>query len=235
MAPVPADYPVGPGDEIRIRVWGQVSFATNLTVDRSGEIYLPHVGPVQVAGIPFSALQDHIRSAIGRVYHNFDLTVDLGMIRSIQVYVAGQARQPGVYTVSALSSLVDALFASNGPAITGSLRDIELRRGGAVVAHFDLYDLLVHGDKSKDAKLQSGDVIFIPPAGAEVAITGSVRNPAIYEVKPEDTLQNLLRLCRRVDRRRLGRTHLYRAYTRPHQLARPWKWPTMPRVSPPPW
>ena len=193
MAPVPADYPVGPGDEIRIRVWGQVSFATNLTVDRSGEIYLPHVGPVQVAGIPFSALQDHIRSAIGRVYHNFDLTVDLGMIRSIQVYVAGQARQPGVYTVSALSSLVDALFASNGPAITGSLRDIELRRGGAVVAHFDLYDLLVHGDKSKDAKLQSGDVIFIPPAGAEVAITGSVRNPAIYEAKPEDTLQNLLR------------------------------------------
>ena len=192
MTPVPADYPVGPGDELRIRVWGQVAFQTNLTVDRSGEIYLPHVGPVHVAGIPFSALQDHLREAIGRVFHNFDLTVDLGIIRSIQVYVAGQARRPGVYTVSALSTLVDALFASNGPSIHGSFRDIELRRGGDIVAHFDLYDLLTRGDKSKDAKLLSGDVIFIPPAGAEVALTGSVRDPAIYETKPGDTLKDLI-------------------------------------------
>ena len=192
MAPVPADYVVGPGDELRIRVWGQVSFETNLTVDRSGEVYLPHIGPVHVAGIPFSALQDHLRQAVGRVFHNFDLTVDLGMIRSIQVYVAGQARRPGVYTVSALSTLVDALFASNGPDIHGSFRDIELRRGGTVVTHFDLYDLLTHGDKSKDAKLLSGDVIFIPPAGAQVAVTGSVRNPAIYEIKPGDTLKDLM-------------------------------------------
>ena len=192
MAPVPADYVVGPGDELRIRVWGQVSFETNLTVDRSGEIYLPHVGPVHVAGIPFTALEDHLRQAVGRVFHNFDLTVDLGMIRSIQVYVAGQARRPGVYTVSALSTLVDALFASHGPSIHGSLRDIELRRGGAVVTHFDLYDLLVHGDKTKDAKLLSGDVIFIPPAGAQVALNGSIRNPAIYETKPGDTLKDLI-------------------------------------------
>jgi protein involved in polysaccharide export with SLBB domain len=190
--PVPSGYPIGPGDELRIRVWGQVSFSTNLTVDRSGEVYLPHVGPVHVAGIPFSGLQDHLREAIGRVYHNFDLTVDLGSIRSIQVYVAGQARRPGLYTVSALSTLVDALFASSGPSVAGSLRDIELRRGDTVVAHFDLYDLLVRGDKSKDAKLQSGDVIFIPPAGAQVALTGSVRNPAIFEVKPGDAIENLL-------------------------------------------
>ncbi len=192
MAPVPADYVVGPGDELRIRVWGQVSFETNLTVDRSGEIYLPHVGPVHVAGIPFTALEDHLRQAIGRVFRNFDLTVDLGMIRSIQVYVAGQARRPGVYTVSALSTLVDALFASHGPSVHGSLRDIELRRGGAVVTHFDLYDLLVHGDKTKDAKLLPGDVIFIPPAGAQVALNGSIRNPAIYETKTGDTLKDLI-------------------------------------------
>jgi len=192
MSPVPADYVVGPGDELRIRIWGQVSFENNLTVDRSGEIYIPHVGPVHVAGIPFSALEDHLRQAIGRVFHNFDLTVDLGMIRSIQVYVAGQARRPGLYTVSALSTLVDALFASHGPSIHGSFRDIQLRRGGDVVTHFDLYDLLVHGDKSHDAKLLSGDVIFIPPADPEVALTGSVRNQAIFETKPGDTLKDLI-------------------------------------------
>ena len=192
MSPVPADYVVGPGDELRIRVWGQVSFENNLTVDRSGEVYLPRIGPVHVAGIPVTGLQDHVRQAIGRVFHNFDLTVDLGMIRSVQVYVAGQARRPGLYTVSSLSTLVDALFESNGPSIRGSFRDIELRRGGAVVTHFDLYDLLVHGDKSKDAKLLPGDVIFIPPAGAQVALTGSVRNPAIYEVKSGDTLKDLI-------------------------------------------
>jgi protein involved in polysaccharide export with SLBB domain len=192
MAPVPADYVVGPGDELRIRVWGQISFETNLTVDRAGEVYLPQIGPVHVAGVPFSSLEGHLRQAVGRVFHNFDLTVDLGRIRSIQVYVAGQARRPGVYTVSALSTLVDTLFASNGPSIHGSFRDIELRREGTVVTHFDLYDLLVHGDKSKDAKLLSGDVIFIPPAGAQVAVTGSVRNPAVYEIKPGDTLKDLI-------------------------------------------
>ncbi len=192
MTPVPADYVVGPGDELRIRVWGQVSFASNLAVDRSGEIYLPHIGPVHVAGIPFSGLQDHLRTAIGRVSHNFDLTVDLGMIRSIQVYVTGQARRPGLYTVSALSTLVDALFASGGPSMHGSMRDIQLRRENAIVADFDLYDLLTRGDKSKDKKLLSGDVIFIPPVGPEIALTGSVRNPAIYEIRPGETLGNLL-------------------------------------------
>ena len=114
--------------------------------------------------------------AIGRVYRNFDLTADIGQIRAIQVYVAGEARRPGVYTVSSLSTLVDAIFASGGPSIQGSMRDIELRRGSQVVTDFDLYDLLAHGDKSKDVKLLPGDVIFIPPVGAEVAITGSVRN-----------------------------------------------------------
>ncbi len=166
MTPVPSDYVIGPGDELRIRVWGQVNFQANLQVDRAGEVYLPQVGPVHVAGMPFSDLDGHLRQAIGRVYRNFDLTADIGQIRAIQVYVAGQARRPGVYTVSSLSTLVDAVFASGGPSIQGSMRHIELRRGSDVVTDFDLYGLLVHGDKSKDVKLLPGDVIFIPAVGA---------------------------------------------------------------------
>ncbi|MDE3187050.1 MAG: SLBB domain-containing protein [Acidobacteriota bacterium] len=192
MTPVPSDFVLGPDDVLRIRVWGQVNFQANLRVDRSGEIYLPQIGPVHVAGLPFSELDSHLRSAVGRIYRNFDLTADVGQIRSIQIYVAGEARRPGAYTVSSLSTLVDAIFSSGGPSLQGSMRHIELRRGGAVVTDFDLYNLLIHGDKSKDAKLLPGDVIFIPPVGAQAAITGSVRSPAIYELRENEPLSDLL-------------------------------------------
>ncbi len=192
LAPVPPDYVIGPGDELRIRVWGQVNTQSNVRVDRSGDIYLPQVGPIHVAGLPFSALDAHLREAIKPVFRNFDLTVNLGQIRSIQVYVTGEVRSPGVYTVSSLSTLVDTLFSSGGPSVEGSLRRIELRRGGTVVTNFDLYDLLIRGDKSKDAKLMDGDVLFIPPAGAQAALIGSIRNPAIYELRSGETIGDLL-------------------------------------------
>lgn len=192
LTPVPPTYVLGPGDEVRIRVWGQVNLRANLRVDRSGEIYLPQVGPVHVAGLAFADLDSHLRQAIARVYRNFDLTADVGQIRSIQVYVSGQARRPGVYTVSSLSTLVDALFASGGPSPSGSLRHIQVRRAGAVVADFDLYALLIHGDKSKDVSLESGDVIFIPPVGPQVAVTGSVKSPAIYELRDGETLGDVI-------------------------------------------
>jgi len=192
MAPIPLDYLIGPGDELRIRAWGQVNFQINVRVDRAGEIFLPQVGPVHVANMPFSDLDAHLRGAIGRVYHNFDLTADVGQIRSVQVYVTGQARHPGVYTVSSLSSLVDALFSSGGPSAQGSMRHILLRRGRALVTDFDLYDLLNHGDKSKDVKLQSEDVIFIPAVGAQVAVIGSVRASAIYELRENEPLSEVL-------------------------------------------
>jgi len=191
--PVTPDYIVGPDDELRIRVWGQVNFNADVRVDRSGSVYLPEVGAIHVAGLPFSSLEQHLRSEIGRVYRNFDLTVDAGQLRSIQIFVVGQARRPGSYTVSSLSSLVNALFASGGPSTQGSLRHILLKRQGKTITDFDLYDLLVNGDKSKDAQLLPGDVIFIPPAGPQVALTGSVRHPAIYELRDESTtLQQLL-------------------------------------------
>lgn len=193
MAPVPPDYLIGPGDELRIRVWGQVNTQSNVRVDRSGDIYLPQVGPVHVAGLPFSALEEHLRQAIQPVYRNFQLTVDLGQIRSIQVYLTGEARSPGEYTVSSLSTLVNTLFSSGGPSAEGSLRQIELRRSGSVVATFDLYDLLIRGDKSKDVKLMDGDVIYIPTAGPQVALIGSIRNPAVYELRGGETLDGLLK------------------------------------------
>ena len=192
MAPVPANYVIGPGDELRVRVWGQVNFQANLRVDRTGEVFLPQIGAVHVAGIPSSELDSHLRSAISRVFHNFDLTADLGQIRSIQIYIAGSARRPGVYTVSSLSSLVDALFASGGPSVQGSMRNIELRRGSEIVTHFDLYSFLIRGDKSKDVKLLPGDVIFIPPVGPQAVVTGSVRNPAIYELRAHESIADLL-------------------------------------------
>lgn len=192
MTPVPSDYVLGPGDELRLRVWGQVSFQANVRVDRSGEVFLPQVGSVHVAGIPASGLAQHLREALGRVYHNFDLTADLGQIRSIQVYISGQAHRPGVYTISSLSTLVDAVFASGGPSVQGSLRHVQLRRGSAMITDFDLYDLLINGDKSKDVKLESGDVIYIPPVGPQAAVLGSVKRPAIYELIAGEPLSALL-------------------------------------------
>ena len=192
QAPAPEDLIVSADDELRIRIWGQVNFSANLRVSREGEIYLPKIGSVHVAGLPFSEVQDHLREAIERVYRNFELSVDLGEIHSIQVYVTGQARQPGEYTVSALSTLVDAVFASGGPSSAGSMRHIQLKRAGKVVTDFDLYELLVRGDKTGDMQLQPGDVLYIPAAGPQVAVLGSVRQPGIYELRGDEPLQYLL-------------------------------------------
>src|ERR1700677_1439421 len=192
---VTQDYVLGPGDQLVIRIWGQVNFNAQLTVDRSGSVYLPQVGEIHVAGLPYAQVKEHIRSAVGHIYKSFDLDVEMGQLRSIQVFVVGQARRPGTYTLGSLSTLVTALFATGGPSVQGSLRDIQLRRGGQTVAHFDLYDLLILGDMSKDAPLLPGDVIYIPPVGAQVAIAGDVHIPAIYELKGETTVEQGLRFA----------------------------------------
>jgi protein involved in polysaccharide export with SLBB domain len=192
-APVPPDYLIGPDDQVRIRIWGPVNFNANLRVDRSGDIYVPQVGAVHVAGARFSDLDQLVRTAVGRIYRNFDLAVQLGAIRSIQIYVTGDGRRPGVYTVSSLSTLIDALFSSGGPSLQGSMRHIELRRGGTAVTTFDLYRFLIQGDKSTDAKLLPGDVIHIPSVGPQIAVLGSVRRPAIYELLPGETIGDALK------------------------------------------
>lgn len=194
--PVAPDYMIGPGDELVIKGWGQVDIDVRAVVNRNGEINLPKVGTVNVAGIHYEDLQKYLKSAIGRVFRNFDLNVTLGALRSIQVFVVGQARSPGTYTVSSLSTLVNALFVSGGPSNKGSMRHIQVKRNGRVVTEFDLYDLLLKGDKTKDVSLQPGDVIYIPPVGHLVAISGSVNNPAIYELKDGNTtLADLIELA----------------------------------------
>ena len=161
-------------------------------VDRTGTINIPKVGTISVAGIKYQDLQSHIKTAIGRVFRNFDLSVSLGQLRAIQVLVVGQARRPGSYTVGSMSTLVNAIFAAGGPSAKGSMRGIQLKRGNKVIAELDMYDLLIKGDKSEDAKLLPGDVIYIPPVGAMVAISGSVNVPAIFELKQDGSLADLL-------------------------------------------
>ena len=190
--PVTADYVIGPGDQIVIRAWGQLDADITDVVDRTGGLNIPKVGTIQVAGVKYQNLQAHIKNAIGRIYRNFELSVSLGQLRSIQVFVVGQARRPGSYTVSSMSTLVNAVFAAGGPAATGSMRQIQLKRGNKVVTELDLYDLLINGDKSKDAALLPGDVIYMPPVGALVAISGSVNVPAIFELKKDATLADLI-------------------------------------------
>ena len=193
--PVTADYVLGPGDELLIRAWGQIDLDVHARIDRNGAIYIPKVGNLNVAGLRYSQLQDFLKSHIGRIYQNFDLNVTMGELRSIDVFVVGQARRPGRYTVSSLSTLANAVFASGGPAPSGSMRHIQLKRGSTVITDFDLYDLLIKGDKSKDVLLQPEDVIYFAPIGAQVAMGGQVNNPAIYELKTENSLRDVLQLA----------------------------------------
>jgi protein involved in polysaccharide export with SLBB domain len=168
--PVGPDYVIGPGDRIKIIIWGSVQGEYSLTVDRNGQIDIPKVGVVHVSSLTFRQLREVLDREFARQYTNFQMNVTLDNLRTIPVYVVGQARFPGSYAVSSLSTLVSALFASGGPSKSGSMRNIQVRRGGKVITHFDMYGLFLRGDKSKDIRLQPEDVIFIPPIGPLAAI-----------------------------------------------------------------
>jgi polysaccharide biosynthesis/export protein len=190
--PVTPDYVIGPGDEILIRAWGQIDIDYRAAVDRNGMISVPRVGSIPVAGVKYQELTSHIRSAVARNFKNFELLVSMGQLRTIQIFVVGHARRPGAYTVSSLSTLVNAVFAAGGPAMHGSMRAIQVRRGASVVTEFDMYDLLLAGDKSRDVQLLPGDVVYFPPVGALAAVSGSVNNPAIFELKGTGNVGKLL-------------------------------------------
>jgi len=192
--PVTADYVIGPGDELMIRAWGQIDLDVHARVDRNGNVFLPKVGSIGVAGLRYAQLEDFMKSHIGRIYQNFDLNVTMGELRSIDIYVVGQVTRPGRYTVSSLSTLTNAIFASGGPSPHGSMREVQLKRGGKVVTSFDLYDLLLNGDKSKDVVLQPEDVIYVAPNGPQVALGGQINVPGIYELKTETRLSEAIRL-----------------------------------------
>ena len=192
---VPNDYIIGPEDQLQVRIWGQIQADLRVSVDRAGQIYIPQVGQISVAGIHYGDLEQHLRQEISKIFKNFNLTANVGRLRSIQVLVVGDARYPGTYTISSLSTLVNAVFASGGPAPLGSLRHIQVRRDGATITDFDFYDLLVKGDKSKDVRLQPGDVLYFPHVGPLVAISGSVNMPAIYEMKAGSSLSELIEIA----------------------------------------
>lgn len=186
------DYVIGTGDELQIRGWGMVDIDVSAKVDRGGAIYIPRVGSVKVAGVKYRDLQDYLKKAVGKIFTNFDLTASVSQTRAVQVYVVGHAARPGTYTLSAMSTLLNALFTSGGPDTFGSMRNIQVKRGGVTVTTFDLYDMLVKGDKSRDVPLQDGDVIYIPEVGPLVALTGNVKNPAVYEMNGASSVADVI-------------------------------------------
>jgi protein involved in polysaccharide export with SLBB domain len=190
---VPADYPLGPGDELLIRGWGTIDIDYRATIDRNGTISIPTVGAIVLAGVKAGEAETVIHAAIGKLYKGVIVNVNFGQLRAITVYMVGQASRPGTYTVSSMSTLVTALFASGGPNANGSMRKVQVKRAGKVVAELDLYSFIAKGDKSSDIKLLDGDSIYIPPANGYVALVGKVNTPAIYELKSGgDTIEALL-------------------------------------------
>lgn len=191
---IPDDYRLNPGDQLRLGLSGSVQADdVILTIDRDGRIFVPKVGAITVGGTRFGDVHDLIARQISRQYRNFDLDVSVARLKGLTVYVTGFAQRPGAYSVNSLSTLVNAVLAAGGPSEGGSFRSIQLRRNGQLVSDFDLYDLLLRGDKSGDAALQNGDVIHIAPAGPQVAVIGSVNQEAIFEVGPNESVEAALR------------------------------------------
>ena len=193
--PVPADYVVGPGDQINVQLFGSQNRTLRLVVGRDGRINFPELGPIQVSGRPFVRVAADLEERVSRQIIGVRASVGMGDTRSIRVFIMGEANRPGSYVVSGLATITSALYASGGIKPIGSLRDIQLKRNGAVVRRMDLYDLLLRGDTSDDAQLQPGDVIFIPPVTSTVAVDGEVNRPAIYELRGETTVAQIVQLA----------------------------------------
>jgi protein involved in polysaccharide export with SLBB domain len=192
---VPSDYIIKPGDAMVVTLWGSVDAEIEVTVDRSGRVSLPRVGSVLVAGVRFSDLADVLRRRVAQTFKNFELNVSMGELRGVRVFVTGFVQRPGAYGVNSLSTLSQALLKAGGPSPAGSFRQIFLRRQGQAPSAFDLYDLLVKGERQGDRILQPDDVIHVGPVGAQVALIGSVNAPSIFEIKPGETVRDLLQMA----------------------------------------
>ncbi|MBB6091599.1 protein involved in polysaccharide export with SLBB domain [Povalibacter uvarum] len=192
--PVPSEYVVGPGDNIEVQLTGNIKGRYSLVVGRDGRVNFPELGPIAVGGMRFEEVRAMLESRVQEQMVGTQANVAIGELRSIRVFVLGDVETPGSYTVSGLSTITNALFVSGGVKKIGSLRNIELKRNGATVTRLDLYDLLLKGDTRADARLLPGDVIFIPPVGATVGLSGDVRRPAIYELRGETSAAELVGL-----------------------------------------
>jgi protein involved in polysaccharide export with SLBB domain len=192
---VPPDYLIASGDEIVLSIWGSVDAELRLVVDRSGRISVPRVGTIMVSGVRYADLPAAISQRVAQTFKNFQLSVSLGQLRGARVFVTGFAVRPGAYTVSALSSIASAVVRAGGPSASGSFRNIQLRRGNALVSTLDFYDLLLNGDRSSDKLVQADDVIHIGPIGLQVGVIGSVNRPAVFELKAGETMSDALRMA----------------------------------------
>ena len=210
-ATVPPDYILNVGDVVSIAMAGSIEGSVEREIDTNGRIFLPRVGAINLAGVRYGDLQDRVSAAIGRQYRGYTVNVGIRRLRGIRVYVTGFANNPGAFTVSSLSTMANAVFQAGGPNAGGSFRTVKLYRNGAEVADFDLYQLVRGGSRVNDAVLQNEDVLFIPPAGPQVAVIGSVNEEAIYETKPGETLETALALAGGTnDLGDAGRAILYR-------------------------
>lgn len=193
--PVPTDYIVGPGDNIQIQLFGMENSTFNLAVSRDGTLNFPGIGVIPVAGMSFDQAKSTINSRLSKQFIGVQSNITMGALRSIRVFVLGDVIRPGSYTVSALSTMTNALFMSGGIKPIGSLRRIQLKRGGKLITTLDLYDLLMHGDTSADARLKPGDVIFVPSIGPTVGVAGEVIRPAIYELRNEKSIGEAIKFA----------------------------------------
>lgn len=193
--PVPADYTVGAGDEIVIQLFGKENTTHRLRVNRAGIINFPSLGPVQVAGMSFSEVRDSLNQRVQEQMIGVRSDISLGEMRTMQVFVMGDAYKPGAYTVSALSTISQAIYYSGGFGESGALRNIQLKRDGQVIRNLDMYDLLLKGDARNDVRLMPGDVVFIGSVAQTVSVDGEVNRPAIYEVKPGETYKQLIQMA----------------------------------------
>src|SRR5437660_980411 len=193
--PVPADYVVGPDDELDVQLYGNRNDNLQLLVGRDGRVSFPELGPISVGGQTFKSVKAALESRVERQMIGVHASVTMGETRSIRVFVLGDAKRPGSYTISGLGTISSALFAAGGVQPIGSLRNIQLKRRGELVRRLDLYDMLIRGDTIDDAKLLPGDVIFIPPIGPTVTVDGEVHRPAIYEIRNESSVADVVQLA----------------------------------------
>ena len=193
--PVPPDYVLGPGDSLRVQLFGSSNQVYELEISRDGVLNLPELGPITVAGMTFTELRDDLNRRVEQMLIGTQVSVTVGSLRTMRVFVLGDANRPGSYVVSSLATISSALYASGGISPIGSMRDVQLKRRGDVVARLDLYDLLLNGDNGGDARLQPGDVIFIPPVGNQVAADGAVKRPAIYETRAGTSVAGVIELA----------------------------------------
>ena len=191
---VPGDYLMGPGDILQVQLFGSQNQMMNLIVGRDGHVSFPQLGPIEVGGRPYSAVKSEIESRVARQMIGVRANVTMGETRTINIFVLGDAKYPGSYTVSGLATVTTALFAAGGVQSIGSLRSVQVKRVGQTARTFDLYDLLMRGDSSNDIKLMAGDVVFIPAVGPIAALDGEVQRPAIYELKDRDTVATLIEM-----------------------------------------